>query len=305
MMLSRWLIYISFAAAACSAPAEGMSSVSTTVIDRPAETISTRGVDCQRGAGTEQTLVPKDLLDSFRDDAQRMTDELLTTVRSELRLLEALTVTYADCQEQNAFYHTEAKKIELCNELFSNVAALWFGRERAESDNRQRILGAWRFVFFHELGHALVDLYDLPVEDEEDAVDNFSTLKLIESGLTEDALSAAGFWHNKSKTSAPCTGFFDAHSLSHKRFQAIVCLVYGSAPEELDPQVAQYELPEERLCVCPLELAKQSARWEQLLDQAEQSPFCGYLETPCCQSGSPCGADLACVSARCVPSECG
>ena len=70
--------------------------------------------------------------------------------------------------------------------------ALWFDPGRSEDDNRQRILGAWRFVFFHELGHALVDLYDFAIVDEEDAVDDFSTLKLIEAGLTKDALSAAG-----------------------------------------------------------------------------------------------------------------
>jgi hypothetical protein len=304
-MLFRWLIWSGFALAACSAPTGGSSSASTSVIDRPAETISTRGVDCQRVAGPQQSLVPAELLERLQDDAPRMIDDLLATVRGELQLPAELTVINDDCREQNAYYHSETKTIQLCNGLFSNVAALWFDPNRSESENHQRILGAWRFVFFHELGHALADIYDLPIVDQEDAVDDFSTLKLIEAGLAEDALSAAGFWHNKTRAAVPCTSFLDEHSLSEKRFEAIVCLVYGSDPQEHERRVAMYELTESQLCVCPLEFAKQSAHWQRLLDAAGKSaPACGYLATPCCEGSYPCQASLECVSASCAASEC-
>ncbi|HTU62552.1 MAG TPA: DUF4344 domain-containing metallopeptidase [Polyangiales bacterium] len=282
-----------------------MSTASTSVIEQPPESIGSQGLDCQRAAGREQSMVPPDLLEDLRADAKRMVDDLLATARDELGLPDALTVTHADCPEQNAFYYADTKTIELCDKLFANVAALWFDPNRTEPDNRQRILGAWRFVFFHELGHALVDLYKLPVDKQEDAVDDFSILKLIEAGLTEDALSAAGFWHNKSKDNAPCTSFFDEHSLRHERFQAILCLVYGSDPAALGPQVAQYMLSEQQLCVCPLEFAKQRAHWRELLDQPESSAsLCGYLETQCCDSSYPCESGLACRSAKCVPAAC-
>lgn len=302
-MSFRWLICLSIAA--CSAPAESMS-VSTSVIDRPAETISTHGLDCSREVSPEQSLVAADLLQRLRSDAQRMTRELLATVRDELGLSDALAVTNEDCGEQNAHYIAETKTIRLCNELFSNVAALWFDPARTEAANQQRILGAWRYVFFHELGHALIDLYDLPIadSDEEDAVDDFSTLKLIEAGLTDDALSAAGFWRNKTRAGAPCTGFLGAHSLSEERFEAIVCLVFGSAPEALEQEVAQYELPDKQQCVCPFEFAKQSARWEQLLDGAE-APVCGYLGDACCAGSYPCRPGLTCAAASCSTAECG
>lgn len=100
------------------------------------------------------------------------------------------------CGEPNAFYEPDEGRIVLCYEMMLKVAQVAASDPTASEDEiGSHFVGAWLFIFFHELGHALIDLYDLPITGkEEDAVDDFSSVLLIESGLDELALEAAGFW---------------------------------------------------------------------------------------------------------------
>lgn len=87
------------------------------------------------------------------------------------------------------------------------------------------------FVLFHELGHALVDQWDLPVVGrEEDAVDAFSTIfmtKFVNNG--EFALAGADFFYYLAGThKLDEVDFADEHSFDKQRAYSIACWVYGS-----------------------------------------------------------------------------
>jgi Putative metallopeptidase len=94
------------------------------------------------------------------------------------------------------------------------------------------------FVFYHEMGHALVDVLRLPITGkEEDAVDQLSTLILAESddqGEGEDAALNGAIWFflTGSENEITESAFADEHSLGQQRFYNIACWVYGKKSRE-------------------------------------------------------------------------
>ncbi|MBT7756919.1 MAG: hypothetical protein HN732_06295, partial [Rhodospirillaceae bacterium] len=90
-------------------------------------------------------------------------------------------------------------------------------------------------TLYHELGHALVDILRLPITGkEEDAVDELSTLFLIENFENGEqiATNAGDFFDLESLQSDEVTeqSLFGEHSLDEQRYFNILCLVYGSNP---------------------------------------------------------------------------
>ena len=87
------------------------------------------------------------------------------------------------------------------------------------------------FVLFHEIGHALIHAWHIPVLGrEEDAVDAFSTIfmvRFVQDGQIAlwgaDFFNAVGSGHKYG-----AVDFADEHSLSPQRAYSIACWVYGS-----------------------------------------------------------------------------
>ena len=138
------------------------------------------------------------------------------------------------------------------------------------------------FVFLHELGHALIDLLDLPtVGKEEDVVDEFATwvfLKGAREADPQDAevgiealLLAAESWRLLWKGTeaelkrGKALPWWDEHSLDIQRYYNILCLIYGSNPGRSWPLVVRSEMPIERARKCEHEWPQKEKAWERLL----------------------------------------
>lgn len=138
-------------------------------------------------------------------------------------------------------------------------------------DLKQRILSVYAFVTFHELGHALVEYYDLPITGrEEDAVDQLATYIATQGDPEaggELALSAAATFGLSAamRSEFEAADFWDEHSLDEQRFFNILCWVYGSNPGAYADDVADAGLGEDRLARCEDEYAQLANSWEQLL----------------------------------------
>jgi hypothetical protein len=122
------------------------------------------------------------------------------------------------------------------------------------------------FVLFHELGHALVDQWNLPVLGrEEDAVDAFSTIvmtDIVKRG--EFALAGADFFYYLAGTGKlKEVDFADEHSLDKQRAYSIACWVYGSDPVQFAS--LKSVLPAERRVRCPDEYRQLKKSWFSLL----------------------------------------
>jgi hypothetical protein len=150
--------------------------------------------------------------------------------------------------------------------------------ERA--DIRTFVTGNVVFTLFHEAGHALIHLLDLPtLGREEDAADNLAALLMIgeptkgadikAGGNEEMLLAAADGWamlHEKSKAAGEKPAFWDSHSLDQQRYHNVLCLIYGSNPEIFVEIIDAEELPAERREQCAEEYAKTADSWTQVLN---------------------------------------
>ena len=197
-------------------------------------------------------------------------EQLAAGLNQTLKFPRDLPVAHVGCGEANAYYDPNKGTLSMCYELLSSITQAAFDPEDSEQVLLERIVGTWTFVFFHELGHALIDMYDLPTTGrEEDAVDDFSTVLLIEADRADYALRAAEYWASLDTGELTNMSFADEHSLTQQRFYAILCLVYGSDPESYAGLVSQGEdglLPMSRAVRCEDEYRAKRTAWETLLE---------------------------------------
>lgn len=202
-------------------------------------------------------------------------EEVLGILNQMLVLPHDVEVVLGECGEANAFYLPDDKRVVLCYELVDTFAQVFFANATTEEEQdmaAESIIGATLFILFHEIGHALVDVYDLPITGrEEDAVDQLATVILVESGdetMEASALDGATFfamaWEQVEEIEEDV--FWDEHSLDSQRFYNIVCWVVGSDPEGWAHLVDDDEgLPMGRAERCPDEYQRLSSAWGSLL----------------------------------------
>lgn len=128
-------------------------------------------------------------------------------------------------------------------------------------------------IFYHELGHALIDIMELPVfGQEEDAADVLSVL-LIDAFYDEETAQAIaydaafGFLGEVAERGDEEIPYWSVHGPDEQRYYNLVCLFYGANPDERDDLAADLELPEERAEYCEDEFALANESWGAVLDE--------------------------------------
>ncbi|HKV12984.1 MAG TPA: DUF4344 domain-containing metallopeptidase [Thermoanaerobaculia bacterium] len=220
----------------------------------------------------------KELQQIFKDTA--LFEETVKALNETLALPADVTVTLRECGEINAFYEPDSRRISMCYELVGAFTEMFLADAETEEEAEAAgvsVAGATLFIFFHEAGHALIDLYDLPITGkEEDAVDQLATLILLEAGedgenaaldgassfLTEEEEEAEG----DEEAGLEELAFWDEHSLDEQRFYNIICWIYGKNPEGFAYLVEDETLPEGRAGSCPGEYERMSKAWDTLLE---------------------------------------
>ena len=115
-------------------------------------------------------------------------DVLVTELNSTYSFPRNIDIVFVDCGEENAFYDPETVEVYMCYELIQKYADIF--AEEYQGDYSDEVILAGHFTFLHELGHALVDQYQLPIiVREEDVVDSFATILLLQTG-EEDSVIA-------------------------------------------------------------------------------------------------------------------
>jgi len=182
-----------------------------------------------------------------------------------------LAISFSDCGQPNAFYDPAQTAIFMCYELVSQLAEDY---RRYASSDEALATSVWQatfFVFYHELGHALIDMLDLPVTGrEEDAVDQLATLVLLEAGSAgrDAALRGAEWFHLNGAKARGRQQFWGEHSLDQQRYFNILCWVYGSDTTAHAALLGNdWGLPADRAERCPAEYDRMSRAWETMLAQ--------------------------------------
>ncbi len=192
-------------------------------------------------------------------------DLLADALTDVFELPRDVHIVMAECGVSNAFYNPQQSAIVMCYELARDILYV-FDAASSQIENADELAGgAFVFVFIHELGHALIDLYDLDVlAGEEDAADRFATLILIYAGLPEYVFGAAVWW-GLTATEPTQEVFADEHLLNQQRFYNMLCLLYGSDPETNQYLVTEGMLPAARAERCPSEYSQASKSWDSQL----------------------------------------
>ncbi|HXU32570.1 MAG TPA: DUF4344 domain-containing metallopeptidase [Thermoanaerobaculia bacterium] len=215
----------------------------------------------------------KELQKVFHDE--RFFEDVVDDLDKTLVLPRNLEVKLQECGEVNAFYDPEDGAVHLCYEMVEHFLQV-FTPEDAKNDDAEneevggKAIAAMVFVFYHELGHALIDIYDLPVTGrEEDAVDQLATVMLLETWDGEEselAMTASAEWFDSSAAEREeDPDMADEHALDEQRYYNLLCWTYGSDPDYFADQLEDWELPEERAERCPEEYQRMSRSWDTLL----------------------------------------
>lgn len=230
----------------------------------PTELVATSTAD----KGNFQIKVqPSEKIDNFPALFQDMVTELETWLNSTYRLPEKNIVTeFKDCGEPNAFYSLGTGKITMCSELYALMA------QQFKQEDAQQV---FRFIFLHELGHALVDQFELPIlGKEEDAVDAMATVLLIEEDQSYRAALLAAINFYAMSQGQVLVNWADNHSIGPQRMFNLVCWATGARPEILSIRTvavlnAQLAQSGRR---CDLEYQQQKNAVEKLLKPFKKTP---------------------------------
>jgi hypothetical protein len=202
----------------------------------------------------------------------RLLEDTVHELNGVFALPSDVPVVLRECGEVNAFYDPETREISLCYELIEHFSEIFMADVQTDEEAEEAgtaVAGATMFTFFHEMGHALIDLYDLPVTGrEEDAVDQLATMILLQGGDEGEtaALDGANSFVSEEESELDDLTFWDEHSLDEQRFYNVVCWSYGNNPEGLQSLVDDETLPADRAERCPAEYARMSRSWDKLLD---------------------------------------
>ncbi len=201
-------------------------------------------------------------------------EELAADVNSALKLPSDVALVGEQCGQANATWNSTDRRIKICYELV-DLSLRLFGDDDAPN-SFEEATNATIGTFFHELGHAVISLYDLPVTGrEEDVADQLAAFAILEPDgvlknfpdpgrVTEDYARMFKLWALQRGGVAPAD-FAAAHSINETRMFNLKCWIYGWAPGALADTITDEQLPEDRAAGCQEEYEQLSEAWSKLL----------------------------------------
>lgn len=207
-------------------------------------------------------------LDKQLKDA-KLLENAADQLNQNLKLPTNVYLTLSSCKEPNAEYNPNNNTITICYELLEYFQKIFKGTVKTEQEVSSKAQDAVRFVFLHELGHAMIDIYKLPIiGNEEDAADRASAyicLEEIEDGVKSVLAAADAFLIGAKVRKNDKRDFADEHLLHQQRFYNSLCMIYGSDTVKYADLKKNGYLPEERAARCPAEYEKTMQGWKELL----------------------------------------
>ena len=134
-------------------------------------------------------------------------------------------------------------------------------------------VGQFFYVFAHEMGHAVFDVFRVPIFGRaEDAADQFATYIILQFGkdqarrLIGGAAYAYHMYVQYPQVIAPIAAFSDVHGAPAQRFFNLICLAYGANPTVFADVVDKGYLPKDRARDCRGEYNQAALAFEDLIE---------------------------------------
>jgi len=224
-------------------------------------------------------------------------------LNENFRLPYDVEIIAKECNVSNAFYEYETKQIIICYEFIDEVQEkyimfhydVWGGTDESFDIDvyENYTLDVIDFVFWHEMGHAFIDIYELPITGlEENVADQFAALMLSytydeETGdyaVGQEMLYNVGTWffiedQYWNEIYPEETGeiidptYWGVHGLDAQRFYNVSCYAYGADPQYNQDLVEGGWLPEDRAYNCEWEYSQIDYSWTFLLKEFDYGFF--------------------------------
>ena len=205
----------------------------------------------------------------------RVLEDIADYINGYLKLPFGIELVGSQCDDQNAYWSAADKRITVCYEfadLF--LAAFNSGPDERATDPAGAAVNSTIATAYHEVGHAVISIYDLPATGRlEDVADQFAAYMWlvpdddIKNDAPEIVKDSAEMFKRLSANRSGLVDddFADAHSLDLIRMYNLACWVYGSDPAAHADVIAQVGLPKERADRCEFEFQQISKAWKKLL----------------------------------------
>ncbi len=214
---------------------------------------------------------------------EKFLEKMAKVLNSVFKINKPLTLSCTECNTVNAFYDPEKKELILCYELLEFIKNTYESRYNNPDSLGTKIGEVLTFIYFHEIGHALIDNLDVPLTGkEEDAADYFAFYILASNQVAEGVkatMEGATFFKEfyelrqndttyirlKSEGKEPPLPFWDEHSFEMQRFYTLFSLIYGSNPIKYDYLINDGYLGYRRPQNAVSEYGKIKRGWDRVL----------------------------------------
>ncbi len=179
-----------------------------------------------------------------------------------------LTVKILDCGVSNAFYDPTNHEVHMCYEIVRDFMRTAYDLYYYDDDAAHaHILDTIDFVFYHEVGHALIDAYNIPILGrEENTADSFAAYVILEYTDSDGQYIVLGAAKQFRAWEEEQSHDYSAiHNLHIQRFYDLACYMYGKDPETSVALSTAYLLPSERRDYCQYDYEKLVRDWDGLL----------------------------------------
>ena len=198
----------------------------------------------------------------------RRTLETVQKIFSPFRLPVDLVIKTVACDGvANAWYQREGKQptVSVCYELLQEI---WKSMPKemmaAGVTQADAICGQLFFAMAHELGHAMFDIFDVPVFGrQEDAADQFAAFIMLQFGgeQARRLIKGAAYayydyvknFKEKPKVTVPLAAFSSDHGAPEERYFSLLCTAYGYDDKLFAAVVEKEYLPQSRAKKCKFE----------------------------------------------------
>jgi hypothetical protein len=199
--------------------------------------------------------------------------EQVQEILSAFRLPKPLPISLEGCDgEADARYLYDEARIKVCYEYIEDI---WKDAP-AETTARgvspiDAIVGPLADAFFHEFGHALIDLHKIPVLGREEyAADTMSAMLMLAlaKGEARRLIMGAAYWYTDDLETALTfkpAELSSVHGTPHQRFFNLICIAYGAHQEMFGDLVQKGYLPEERAEDCKSEFQQAAHAFNVLI----------------------------------------
>jgi hypothetical protein len=188
---------------------------------------------------------------------KRQVLEELAMFLSPLRLPRVLRIRTKSCGVVNAFYDRSEWAISLCYEFYEHLEQIAPQTKSPQGFTRDEVIvGGFIDAIFHELGHALFDILQVPVFGrEEDAADQLSAFLMLQFGqdVARTTIKGAAFTYLNNRNPRSRAEYADEHGTDAQRFFNYLCLAYGGEPDAFRDFVDNGVLPKARANGCARE----------------------------------------------------